>query len=175
MGGLCQPEGLFCGRGGDASGGKLGCVHAGKNGDGEQARGVGLGGYGFGCGLEHGRASGCVYGEQVSTERGNRADGPGDGVGNVVQLKVEKDGEALLPELFDNGVAGRQIEFEAYFKPAAEAFELRDKGQGLFRGGEVESDDELVLGRAALRGRQITRRDVLRVLRSGHLEDNFTA
>ena len=79
-----------------ADGGQLGLIHAGEDGDGEQLWRIGEAGGGFGGGGEHGWASAGVNGEQFGAKRANRAHRGGDGVGDVVEFQIEKDGVAAL-------------------------------------------------------------------------------
>jgi len=126
----------------DADGGELELIHAGEDGDSKELRRVGEAGDGFGSGFEHGGATGGVDGEELGAGGGGGTDRSGDGVGDVVEFKVEEDGEAAAAEFADDGVAFGEVELEADFEPAAEALELIGEGEGGIGAGVVEGDDE---------------------------------
>jgi hypothetical protein len=86
-----------------------------------------------------------VEGEELRAGGGVRAygaDGSGDGVGDVVELEVEEDGEAAMAEFLDDGVAFGEVEFEADFEPGAGVFELFHEREGWRGAGVVEGDDK---------------------------------
>ena len=128
-GGLGEAEDLGFGGVVDADGGELELIHAGEDGDSEKLGRVGHGGGGFGSGFEHGGAAGGVDGEEFDAEGGDRADGSGNGVGNVVELEVKEDGEVAAAEFADDGGAFGDVELEADFEPAAETLELVGEGE----------------------------------------------
>ena len=112
-------------------------VHAGEDGDGEEAGGAG-GGCGFGCGGHHGGAAAGVEGEERGSGLGGGTNGTGYGVGDVVELEVEEDVEAAVAELLDDAVAGGVVEFHADFVPLADLAEAVYEFERLVFIGEVE-------------------------------------
>jgi hypothetical protein len=158
-GGFCEAEDLVFGRVVDANGGELELIHAGEDGDGEQLGRVGAGGSGFGGGFEHGGSTGGVDGEELRAEGGDGANGSRDGVGDVVELEVEEDGEVAAAELADDGGAFGDEELESDFEAAAEALELAGEGEGRGGAGVVEGDDEAGIHRLQVTGCRV---------RSGH-------
>lgn len=141
-GGFGEAEDLGFGGVVDADGGELELIHAGEDGDSEKLGRVGHGGGGFGSGFEHGGAAGGVDGEEFDAEGGDRADGSGNGVGNVVELEVKEDGDVAAAEFADDGGAFGDVELEADFEPAAETLELVGEGESGQSTGDVEGDDE---------------------------------
>lgn len=126
LGGKLGEEEDLVGEGGsDACACKLSGVHAGEDGDGEDAGGAG-GASGFGCGGHHGGASAGVEGEETCSGLGGCADGAGYGVGDVVEFEVEEDVEAAVSEFADDGVAGGVVELHAYLEPLAGVAESVD-------------------------------------------------
>ena len=145
LGQLCEAEDLLGGGGGDADAGQFVRVHAGEDGDGEEAWGAGGAG-GFGCGGHHGGAAAGVDGEEGGSGLGGGADGAGYGVGDVVELEVEEDVEAAVAELVDDAVAGGVVELHADLEPLAGFAEAVDQIERLLFVGEVECYGELVFG-----------------------------
>ena len=121
---------------------ELGGIHAGEDGDGEELGRMGQAFERRARGGEHGRTSGGVKGEHLGAEGSGGADGRGDGVGNVVQLEIEEDGETALLQGLENSGTGGDEELEAHFDPAARALETADEGFGGRCGGGVEGHDE---------------------------------
>jgi hypothetical protein len=144
-----QAEDLICRDIVDAYAVQLRSIHAGEDGDGEEAGGGGVLGGGPGGGAEHGFATAGVKGEEASAKACNGADGTGYGVRDVVKFEVEEDLEAAVAEGLDEAIAGRAVELEADLHPAATAFEAVDEVEGLACGLEVEGYGELFFGLVA--------------------------
>ncbi len=140
--GVREAEDLVLGRVVDADGGELELIHAGEDGDGEQLRRVGDAVSGFDSGFEHGGATGGVDGEKFRAQGGDGAHSAGNGVGNVVELEVKKDGEAAAAEFVDDGVACDEVELETDFEPATQPFELIGESEGGRGTGVIEGDDQ---------------------------------
>ena len=126
----------------DADSGELKLIHAGEDSDREELGRVGNRGGGFGSGFEHGRAAGGVDGEEFGAEGSDGTHSAGDGVGNVVELEVEKDGVAAMAEFANDGVAFGEVELEADLEPLAEALEAAGESESGRSIGVIEGDDE---------------------------------
>ena len=84
--------------------------------------------------------------EQGSAGTCDGADGPGDGVGDVVQLEVEEDLEALFAEGFDKSIACGVVELHADLEPTAGALKTGYQVEGLLGVANVEGYGQAVLG-----------------------------
>ena len=127
----------------DADASQFGRVHAGQDGDGEEARGAGSGG-GFGGGGHHGGSASGVKGQERGSGGGCGADCPGNGVGDVVELEIEEYVEAAVAEVLDEGVAGGVVEFHPYLEPLAGVAQRVDEVERLAGVGHVEGYDQAV-------------------------------
>ena len=143
FGETAQAENLVGWRCGDADAVELFGVHAGEDGDGEEARGVG-GLCGLCCGGHHGGSACGVDGEEGGSGLRDGVDGGGYGVGDVVELEVEEDVEAAIAELFDDLVASGIVELHADLEPLAGLFERVHEPESLGGGRVVEGHDEAI-------------------------------
>ena len=92
--------------------------------------------------LHHLAASAGMQREHFDWKWGDRFDGLGDGVGDVVELEVEKYVEAELGNFADAvGAAGGE-HLETNFNPADGALELAQGGGDAARRLGVEDEDE---------------------------------
>ncbi len=98
LGEFGEAEDLIGGGGGDADAGEFVRVHAGEDGDGEEARGAG-GSWRLRLRRTSWRRRRGVDGEEGGSGLRGGADGSGDGVGDVVEFEVEEDVEAAVAEL----------------------------------------------------------------------------
>lgn len=87
-----------------------------------------------------------MEGEHAGTEAGDRTDGSSDGVGDVVELEIEKDGVAAGDKRFEDSRPGGCEELEADFEPATGTFEAVDESESIGSGGRIECNDEPVAG-----------------------------
>jgi len=139
-----KKDGLIAGRDREADGLGLGQVDAGEHGDGEELRRVwDFSERGAGSG-EHGGAARGVNVEHADAEAGGGTNRAGNGVGDVVEFEIEKDGVAALENGFEHRGSGGSEKFEADFEPEASAVEPVDKVGGRGGIGNVEGDDELL-------------------------------
>jgi len=138
----------------DACALELDDVHAGEDGHSKQARRGRIFGRSLGGGAEHRFASAGVKGEQASAYIGDRADGSGDGVGDVVELQVEEDLESAVTQGLDQRVASGAVKLEADLHPATTAFEPVDEVESLASSLEVEGYGELLFRLVAEIGAQ---------------------
>jgi hypothetical protein len=130
----------------DADGGELGRVHAGENGYGQQLGRVAEAVESLVGGGKHGGASGGVEGEHADAEGGGGTHRRGYGVGNVVELEVEKDGVAAGQKWFKDGGTCGDEKLQTYFEPEALALELVDQGFSSGGIGDIERYDETLAG-----------------------------
>ena len=92
--------------------------------------------------LHHLAASAGVEREHLDRKWGDRFDGLGDGVWDVVELQVEKDVEAEVSNFADAVRAAGGEHFEADFNPADSTLKLaQGRGDGA-RGLGVQDEDE---------------------------------
>jgi hypothetical protein len=87
-----------------------------------------------------------VEGEELCSSSRGSADGSGDGVGDVVEFEIQEDVEATASESGDDLRPLGNEKFEADFDPAAGLAEALREGERRGGVGEVQSDDEAVLG-----------------------------
>ena len=140
-----ETEDLICRGRRDADAGEFVRVHAGEDGDCEEAGRAGCS-CRFGCGGHHCGAAAGVDGEERRSGLRGGANGASDGVGYVVELEIEEDVEAAVAELLDDAVAGGVVELHADLEPLA---------------GLSEAVDELSWLRVRLRSRALLRGDLL--------------
>jgi tetratricopeptide (TPR) repeat protein len=137
-----QQLGLFGGRAGYCDRIELFGIHTGEHSDCKQLRRVG---HVFksdaGCG-EHRRAPKRVESNHARAVGGRRADGSSHRVGNVVKLKVEKDGMIAADEGFNDGWTGSGKELEADLEPMALPLEPVDEFERGNSGGHIQGHDE---------------------------------
>ena len=126
----------------DPDGVGLRLIHAGKDGDGEEFRGMGEAVERSAGRGQHGGSAGGVDVDHVHAQRGGRTNRSGDGVGYVVELEVEKDTVAALEQRFNHGGAGGGEQLHADFEPGAGALKPLDERGGGGGVGEVEGHDE---------------------------------
>jgi hypothetical protein len=85
-----------------------------------------------------------VQSEEGGSHRRDRADSSGDGVGDVVELEIEKYVEAAVAKALDYGVSSGVVKLHANLEPTAGALKLVDEVHGEVDTGEVEGDDEAI-------------------------------
>ena len=91
----------------------------------------------------HRRAATELIGNELDIPNtGGGAAGAGDGVGNIVELKIEKDLESLLLQLGDDFRALSCEELVADFQPAARRVESPHQYEGRRRFGVVQGHDD---------------------------------
>ena len=81
-----------------------------------------------------------------------------------MQLQVQKDVEPPPAQLSDEISTGGVEELHAYLEPVAAAVQPIDEIEGFARGGQVESDNELILRAGCFRERMLVE---LLLLRAG--------
>ena len=135
---LSQAEHLRRGRLGYADPVEFLGIHAGKDGDRQQARAPRHHGGGLRYSQEHGLAPRRVDSQQGGSRAGDRTDRSRDGVGDVMQLEVQKDRKAPPAKGLDQAGPSRAEELEAHLHPAARAFQTIGEVERLPGGGEVE-------------------------------------
>jgi len=139
---LGQSEYLLFGGAGDPDFGEIGVRQTGEDGYGQKQRlGCGLGS-GFDGGFEHLAAARGVDVEHGDAEVGGFGDGGGDGVGDVVELQVQKDFTAGGDEIADDLRAFGGEQLLAYFVEIGRFANGVNDLASLRGGGEVERHDE---------------------------------
>lgn len=137
-----KPHHLVGGSGVDSDRIQLELVHGCKDGDSQQTRGAWERGGSTRGGLQHGRSAGGMDREHFGSGRRGGTDRRGDGVGDVMELQIQKDGTSAGAQLVDQGIAFSQIQLKPHLKPAAETMKLVNEvksGGGLRK---VEGNDQ---------------------------------
>jgi len=122
-------------------------VHAGQDGHGKQEE-IWIPRFprGLGRGLHHHRSSGGMEGGHGDPKSRGGGDGMGHGVGNVVELQVEEDTAAAIQDGFHDGGALGSEEFEPDFHDRGRFAQGIEKAKRTVRVGNIEGDDDFVLG-----------------------------
>ena len=154
---LGQAQHLFLHAAPDAQLGEVVVVHAGEHGDGEDERRLGpehggllVGGV-LGGGEHLGAARG-VDGGHLYAKVGGGDDGLGHGVGDVVELQVEKHFRAGRAEFTDDVRPAADKQLLADLERADKGGEFLGEFQGLLRAGQVERDDDRIVHGGSLVG-----------------------
>lgn len=142
----CKEFHLISGGAADADGAQLGRIQAGEDGDRQEFRRMARAGEGLARSGEHGRAAGGMEGEHVDAERGGRADSSRDGVGDIVELKVEEDAVPAAQDGIEDRRTGGDKELEANFEPGTGIVKPVEEDRGSAGIGNVEGDDEPLAG-----------------------------
>ena len=94
-------------------------------------------------GGHHLASAGGVQREHADRERSERLDSFGDGVGDVVELEIEENVEALVGDgAHVVGTVGSE-HLEADLHPAHRAAELAKEGRGGFARGDIEGENQV--------------------------------
>lgn len=139
-----QAQDLLCRGGCDSYGGQLVRVHAGEDGDGQKPGRAGSG-CGLGCGGHHGWPTRGVDGQQGGSGMSCGANGPGYGVGDVVEFEIEEDIEAAIAEGLDEAVAGGVVKLHAHLEPETASGETVYEIERGLGGRKVEGYGEAFL------------------------------
>ena len=94
--------------------------------------------------LHHCGAAGGVYVGDIRAEAGHGGHGPLDGVGYVVELKIEKEAVAAVLYLADYVRPGRIKQLHAYLDKGLPVPEKLQEGQGLLPRGEIAGYDNVL-------------------------------
>lgn len=121
---------MFGGRAAEADGTELRSIQAGEDGDGKELRRAGGTGKRFTGGGEHGGSAGGVEGEHVDAQPGGRANGAGNGVGDIVELEVEEDAMAATQDGLEDRRARGDKELEANLEPRTGVVQPVEKDGG---------------------------------------------
>ena len=134
-----QPHDLVMGRSANAGRGHVLAVQAGQQGHGHH-----LGVFARRrLGVFHHRASAAgMHGDDRRLEHMHRLHGLGDGVGNVMQLKVEKDRQADMRDFMHAVMAIGAEKFETELEAAYLAFQLLRDGQRIIQMRRVQRNEQ---------------------------------
>ena len=137
---------------GNPNAGELRLIHAGQDGDGDQAGAARRLARGFSGCLQHGFAARGMHCEEGRTGVCQGAHRARHGIGNVVQFQVEEDAQITRGELLNDAWAGGQVKLKPDLDPAALPFEAIQQGKRVARGGQIErqGDSLLCVGKSRL-------------------------
>ncbi len=130
----------------DTGGAELGRIHAGENGNGKELRWIGQAGEGFLRRGQHCRASGRVHCEHARAKGSCGTHCSGHGIGNVMELEVEKDGMTARNDRFKHSGSCSDEQLKPHFEPMTGSLEPIHEGAGGFGVGHIERDNEPFAG-----------------------------
>ena len=137
VGEVGQAQRLIMGGSTDADAGEVALVQAGEHGDSDNA-GV-FSGSRLGV-FHHRPAASGMHGDDGGLQHMDGLHRGGHGVGNVVQLQVEKDRQADLGDLVHTVGAMRAEEFQPQLQPADMRLHLAGQRLGSVEAGQVEGE-----------------------------------